>query len=230
MIGITKHVRGIKAMKLAGIALPVAMVLGACSTHQPTFPPLTERNKVTVSETIQRLELYAPASGLQLSARDNDAVGTFLAEYAQSGQGPLYVNVPATDANGLGVSQAKSMLGTRLASLGINPQSLQSGQYPSRPGQPAPVVVSYRRLATAPMDCSVGGDLVNTGNNQAFASFGCFQASNLAVLVDDPRQLLAPYTMDPTLAQKRTLTLQKYIDGEPTATPMPERQQVTVGE
>ncbi|HHL43003.1 MAG TPA: hypothetical protein ENJ42_05250 [Hellea balneolensis] len=228
-----KYLNGLKLRSISKLALMVtigASVLSACSTYQPTLGAQSERNKITVAQTIERLELYAPASGLKLSARDSDAVSDFLYQYAQTGQGPLYVNVPANAAQGLGVRQTQSLLNERLRAIGLSGGALQTGQYPSRPGVPAPVVVSYRRLATVPIDCSVGSNLIRTFNNQPQSNFGCFQAANLAAMIDDPRQLLAPHEFDALPAVKRTTTIENYIKGEPTATELPDRQQITVNE
>lgn len=222
----TQSIKTSKTLKGLAIALLVGTTIPACSTYQPTFDDVRANNKITVAETIERLELYAPPSGLKLSARDSDAVSNFLYQYANSGQGPLYVNIPASAAQGLGVRQTTSLLNERMRAMGVT-SGLQTGQYPSKPGVPAPVVVSYRRLATVPMDCQLGSNLIRTSNNQPQGNFGCAQAANLAAMIDDPRQLLAPYDVTDLPAVKRTTTIDNYIKGEPTASQMPDRQQIT---
>ena len=64
-----------------------ALTLGACTTYMPSHPPTVERNPIQISESIERLELYARQDGLSLSARDRDAVIGFLQSYGRHGDG-----------------------------------------------------------------------------------------------------------------------------------------------
>lgn len=217
----------LKSVISAGMA---AMVLSGCTMHQPSYPPTILRNKITVAETVERLELYAGQAGLHLSARDQDAVGDFLAQYARSGEGPLYINVPSNGQTSQGVAQATSIVQSYLGRLGLSGSAVQSGQYPAMPGAPSPVIVSYRRLTTAPINCSQGASLTHTANNQPYGNFGCAQTANLAALIDNPRQLLAPYEFDKGSTVRRMTVIDKYVAGEATATPRPEGQEVSAGD
>jgi len=82
----------------------------ACSAPQPSYGPTVMRNKIKVAESVERLELYARPNGMELSARDKFAVGQFIEGYRQNGNGPLFVNTPLTAGNGLGISQAQTMI------------------------------------------------------------------------------------------------------------------------
>jgi pilus assembly protein CpaD len=210
------------------IGLATILVTG-CTTYYPSHGPTNLRNKITVAETVERLELFTQPTGLNLSARDEDAVSDFIYEYGQSGQGPLYINVPGNTGNRVGIEQAKTSIVSRMRDMGIDGSVLQVGQYASKEGQPAPVVVSYRRLTTAPINCHQGSALTLTSRNQPYENFGCAQTANLAAMIDDPRQLLAPYDLDAPLAVRRTSVFQKYIEGQSTQTPRPGGQEVAAG-
>ena len=119
----------------------------------------------------------------------------FLQSYRQSGNGPIYLNIPSNAASGLGVQQAQALIRQNLSALGLNSAAMQSGQYQAFNGSPAPVVVSYRTLKTIPKDCRQLGDLTDTYANQTSDNFGCFHSANLAAMIDDPRQLLEPYDL-----------------------------------
>lgn len=216
-----------KPLVFCGVAMTV---LSAC-TAVPSYHGSTEgRNKITVAESIERMELYVQSNGLNLSARDQDAMGSFIAQYARYGEGPLYLNIPGTAASGIGVRQAQDMISQQLAGMGIGQGALQMGQYDAAPHTPAPVVVSYRRLSTVPMDCQMGASLTHTGDNQPYGGFGCMQSANLAALIDNPRQLLAPYDVAPISGERRAVVIGKYIKGEPTATPRPAGQEISASE
>ena len=105
---------------------------------------------------------------------------------------------------------------------------MQTGQYQTAYGSPAPVVVSYRTLKTVPQDCRQIGDITDTYTNQPSDNFGCFHTANLAAMIGDPRQLLEPYDMTIPDSQRRQTVYDKYIQGDNTASTQPDRQQVAV--
>ena len=206
----------------------IAATLTACSTPTASTGPAIFNNKIQVAESIERLELYTRPNGLELSARDQVAVNQFLQSYRQSGDGPIYLNVPSNAASGIGVQQAQSLIRQNLAALGLGRAAMQMGQYQTAHGNPAPVVVSYRTLKTVPQDCRQLGDLTDTYTNQPSDNFGCFHSANLAAMIGDPRQLIEPYDMTIPDSQRRQTVYDRYIAGENTASTQPDRQQITV--
>jgi len=218
----------ISQLNLATLVSLSFLAVTACSTPTSSGPPTIFKHKVQVAESIERLELYTRPTGLELSARDQVAVNQFLQAYAQQGEGPLYINVPAASAQGLGSQQAQAVIRQSLSRIGFRGAAVQTGQYQSPYGTPAPVVVSYRTLKTIPQDCRNIGDLTNTYNNQPNPNFGCFQTANLAAMIGDPRQLIQPYEMTVPDSQRRQTIYDKYIRGENPASALPDRQVVNV--
>jgi len=209
-------------------ALVSVFLLAACATPAPSYEPAAVRNAVQVAESIERLELYTRPNGLELSARDTLAVSQFLDGYAYSGDGPLFINLPANALSGLGTQQAEAKIRQLMAQSGISSAALQTGQYASAPGQPAPVIVSYRTLKAIPQNCDNGMNLLSTHSNQPHANFGCFQSANLAAMISDPRQLLEPYAAGTPNAQRRQVVYDKYIEGTPTSSEINPRQEIGV--
>jgi len=214
-------------IKMTAVAF-LTGTLSACAIPTATSPPSIFNNKVQVAESIERLELYTRPNGLELSARDQAAVSQFLQAYGHGGNGPLYVNIPSSAQSGLGAQQAQAMIRQNLSAIGLGRAQVQTGQYQSAQGSPAPVVVSYRTLKTIPQDCRQLGNMVDTYNNQPYDSFGCFHTANLAAMIGDPRQLIEPYDMTAPDSQRRQTIYDKYIAGENPASTQPDRQQVSV--
>lgn len=210
--------------RLAVSALCGAL-LTACAGYQTSYPPTAFRNQITVSETVERLEMYVGPAGYHLSPRDQDAVNGFVSGYAANGSGPLYMNLPR-GAAGSGIADAQSAIVQRLRVLGIAPGALQRGQYAAAPGRIAPVVISYRRLAAVPADCPPGR-LTETSTNQPREGFGCSQNANLAALIDNPRHLLSPYDFAPPPADRNVRVLTDHINKAPTGTPRPAGQEIS---
>lgn len=217
-----------KKSTLTACVLTAILGLSACAAPSMSYKPTQLRNPIKVAESIERLELYTRPNGLELSARDRLAVAQFLDGYGRSGEGALFVNRPANAVSGLGTQQAEAVIRTLMVQGGLNPNSVQTGQYASNPGAPAPVVVSYRTLRAIPEDCLAMGSLTDTYSNQPQGGFGCFQSANLAAMITDPRQLLEPYASGQPNAQRRQVIYDRYIQGEPTAAQVNPDQRVGV--
>ncbi len=218
-----------RTLKIAAITGLVSVLVSGCTMYEPSYGPTMLRNKITVAETVERLELYVGEAGLHLSARDLDAVGDFIGQYSASGEGPLYINTPSNSKNSRGVAQANSVIQSFLGRYGMSGAAIQTGQYAAKTAGPAPVIVSFKRVATVPIDCQQGASLTHTSNNQPYGNFGCAQTANIAALIDNPRQLLAPYDFDDASSVRRTTVLDNYNAGGTTATPRPAGQEIDAG-
>lgn len=211
-------------------AAALTVILSGCAA-QTTYkqPPITMRSPINVAESVERLELYTRPNGLELSARDKVAVAQFLDGYRQSGSGPLFINRPSAQAGSAGTRQAEAVIRGLMRDGGLNPSSLQGGQYQSNPNAPAPVVVSYRALRAIPDNCRRAESVTKSFSNQAPQNFGCFQSANLAAMISDPRQLIEPYEFGKPDAQRRQVIYDRFIQGETTGAAFPGRQVVNVG-
>jgi len=220
----------IKTSKLINLLSCGAIVLSfvACATPEKSSPPQYLKNKIQVTESVERLELYSRPEGMSLSARDQDALGEFLSLYGQFGDGPLYMNVP--NQRSAGISQTTHMVQNMLGQVGLAGAPVQQGQYQARPNQPAPVVLSYRRLKTVARDCSINHLITGTYSNQTHETFGCSANANLAAMIEDPRQLIHPHALAPSDMRRRQTVYDKYIRGENPASEQPGRQEVSSSE
>ena len=201
------------------------LTLSACLQGGHQLQPTHRMNPVKVAETVERVELYARPNGLELSQRDEHAVAAFLSAYAAEGSGPLYINRPDAAMQTAGVSQTNALIDRLMSHSGVNPMTAQSGTYYTRPGDPSPVILSYRRLKTVPQNCAYQGDLTLTHTNGVTPEFGCSASANLAAMISDPRQLLEPYASQAPNAQRRQVVYDRYIQGVSTASERPEGQQ-----
>ena len=203
----------------------VGLLFSACALPEPSYPANSLRNSIQIAETVERLELYSRPNGMELSVRDQQAVTQFLQAYGQHGDGPLYVNIPSISSNG--IHQTQAMVTQMVGNLGMR-GTIQSGQYQVGGAGPAPVIVSYRRLKSVPVDCSQSmSSLASTYNNQAYGGYGCAQTANLAAMIQDPRQLIEPYPTTLPNTQRRMTVYDRYIQGENPASELPDRQAIS---
>ncbi|MEM7728864.1 MAG: CpaD family pilus assembly lipoprotein [Pseudomonadota bacterium] len=212
------------AVRLAA-AVAAPLLLSGCLQGGQLHEPTHRLNPTQVAESVERMELYARPDGLVLSQRDEFAVTRFLQDYAAQGSGPIYINRPSAAAGSPGLVQTDALLGRLMGQAGLNPAAAQSGTYYTRPGDPAPVVLSYRTLRAVAQDCAHMGDLSVTHRNTVMPEFGCFASANLAAMITDPRQLIEPYATQTPNAQRRQVVYDRYIEGTGTASERPEGQQ-----
>lgn len=225
-------VRQMKPSKLTGLGIAViaVSVLSACAPSMQTLPSYEQVHKLTVAETVERMELYVRPQGMNLSARDRSAMQGFVNLYANQGDGGFYLNVPSNAAGAPGMRQAQAEIQNLLMRSGLSSAPIQSGQYNVPPNAPAPLVLSFRRLAMQPINCALDGNLARTANNQVYYNFGCAQQSNFAAMIGDPQQLIAPYARTAPNATRRTIGFDAYVEGEDPSSELPERQSVSANE
>lgn len=216
--------RSIKTLSTLALTTALgASVLGGCASAVQEMPS-HRMHPTVVAESVERLELYARPGGMSLSARDMSAVDQFIQTYAAHGAGPIFINRPGGHEDGLGVRETDTIIRTAMLGAGLNPANAQSGSYFVAPGNPAPIVVSYKTLRTVPQRCTDIGQLGSVGNNGATPQFGCVAAANLGAMISDPRQLLGPLPAGLPNAQRRQVIYDKYIQGATTAATRPAGQ------
>ncbi|HRH20723.1 MAG TPA: CpaD family pilus assembly lipoprotein [Brevundimonas sp.] len=87
------------------------------------------------------------------------------------------------------------------------------------PDPRAPIVVGYARLQAVTYDCSrQWGSLTRHADNGPAQGLGCATISNMAAQIADPRDILGQRPMAPSDASRRTVVIQHYRQGQPTAT------------
>jgi len=217
-------------LKQALVVSAMGLMVTACAAPQAIPGPSINNSQITISESIERLELYARPNGMSLSSRDQSAVAEFLAAYGQFGDGPLYINVPGAQSGSIGTQQSAQLVRQTMAQMGMGVGAIQSGQYQSNPAAPSPVVVSYRRMKVVPQDCRTLANLMDTHANRPMPSFGCAYHANLGAMIRDPRQLLEPYALGQPNAERRRTVYDKYIAGELTGAEKPGDQERSTDE
>ena len=66
--------------KSAIICAASALMLNACATPEPSYPPHAVRNPIEIAETVERLELYARPEGFELSGKDHPIIPVMLGD------------------------------------------------------------------------------------------------------------------------------------------------------
>ena len=201
--------------------LALAAWLPACTT--PTAD-LGQHQATAVAETFR--------SSMAIDPRDNgltwaqqSQLAAIAAEYQARGHGPLVISYPQGAANEDAAIGAISEARTFFYEQGINWRQIAGGAYDARGAHSGELIFSFTRYAAVAPECGSSWDnLAMEYDNQRHANFGCAMAANLAAMVADPRDLVAPRTMgDPDTGRRQTV-IDLYRAGESTASNRSEHE------
>jgi len=124
-----------------------------------------------------------------------------------------------------------------LAASGVSPPVIATRRYrPVTPIKFATLRLSYPKMIAEAGPCGLwprdlGPNIEGIDpSNHAHWNFGCTQHRNLAAMVDTPADLVQPRGDTPAYPARRTLVLDKYRKGEPTATKNPEAEKAKISD
>lgn len=192
--------------RLAVLAVSAAVLAACAPAYQPHSLVLdADRHQPVVTQEIARLDL-PPAR--QIFPADAPAVEAFLRDYRNVGHGPVLVSVPpGEDAAGVAedVRAIARISGMAAPEIAVAVSTSDGG---------SPYNLTFVRYRAHAPEC--GQDwpsLATTRRSETYANFGCANAANLAAMIVDPADLLAPREMAPADAERRINALNAYRGG-----------------
>jgi pilus assembly protein CpaD len=102
--------------------------------------------------------------------------------------------------------------------IGVEPRRIEIAGYRAAASETAPpVVVSYTVYEATPAPCgNFSRNLAFAPLNQLTPNYGCASQNNLAVMVENPRDLVTPRAEGAADQGRRQTTLDKYRLGQAT--------------
>lgn len=215
-----------------------AGTLGACATFAPEAPEgppvasAADRHVIAVEQTSERLEIVVAAGDSSLSSKSRADLQALAGRYLRFGHGALILSAPAGGANAAAAETIAQQAHASLVEAGVSYAAVAASTYDAVGESEAPVVVAFARFEAHAPECAPlwAQDLAHQSNNQPWGSFGCATQANLAALVEDPHDLLAPRGEDPRSADRRTTVLEAYAAGEVTHAERSEQEHVAVSD
>jgi len=203
-----------KRISLLKICVAIAAVsLSACAVTpngpEDYFDPNT-RFPINVEPRMMILRL--PYNGqVMLDQNATGQLARFAQDYMQHGSGTIAVSASNRFPN------APTLVADQLLQLGVARGQIMVGNSDA-PDLNDDVKVTYiRYVANTPACGDWSVDLTKTSRNLPPPNFGCATQRNIAAMVADPRDLLAPENgVGQPDAQRRLTVLDKYRKGEAT--------------
>jgi pilus assembly protein CpaD len=168
---------------------------------------------ITVEPSYQSLKLnYAPADS-GISPADQARFDNFIADYEAHGNGAIAVSAPA------GVN-SQGMIGyfaQRINEMGVSKDHILVATHDA-PESDQRVEINYVSYEAHTDKCGDWSEnLAFTADNLTPKNFGCAVQQNIAAQIADPRDLMAPRTMQDASAVRRATVMGNYEAGKITS-------------
>jgi pilus assembly protein CpaD len=226
----------------AAAVLRAAIVLGfgglvcACNTDQqitgiPDAPTdYRMRHPITVSEAPRTLQLFIGANRNSLTPMQRAQVLAFAESWKSEATGGVLIDLPTGTSNAPAAVSASHEVQSILAATGVPPGAMRVRGYPAGPASLGTIKITYPKITAQAGPCGVWPEDIGPSynrdyfENQQYWNFGCASQRNLAAMVENPADLVQPRAETPAYTMRRTVVVDKYRQGQSTATTYPSSQ------
>jgi pilus assembly protein CpaD len=224
---------------IVGLAIRAAIVGGcalfvcACNTDQqvaavPDVPSdYRLRHPITMSEADHTLEIFVGSSRGDLNPTQRAQVLAFAQTWRHEATGGVVVDLPIGTSNEHAAAGAMRTIRSILAASGVPPNGVLVRGYHPPALNLATIRISYPRITAQAGPCGMWPEDIGASANRGFFenatywNFGCATQRNLAAVVDNPADLVQPRAETPAYEMRRTTVIEKYREGNSTATTYP---------
>lgn len=211
------------SLPMQALSLCAVLLAGSCAapTNDGTvFADGLRNHPITVAPHYETLRVAFSDASAGLSTEDGTKLAGFVEDYLSRGDGAISVSAPA----GPDSSAALSYFGEHLAHMGVPRSRILVGTHDSANGNTR-VEVGYIVYAAKTDACGNWTvDAGDTAQNLPMPDFGCSNQHNLAAMVSDPRDLIAPRGMSPSDATRRETVIGTYEKAQSTSAQKSQEQ------
>jgi pilus assembly protein CpaD len=191
-------------------SLAAVLLAGSCAAPNDSglVADGVANHPITVEPSSKALSIAFAGPNSGLSPQDEARVDDFVADYLARGHGAISISVP----QGPGSNDTVTWFGEHFAEMGVPRSRILVGTHDG--GGVELGYVSYVAHTDECGDWSV--NVADTASNLPMPNFGCATQHNLAAMVADPRDLVAPRAMTDADAKRRAIVTDKYEKGQIT--------------
>jgi pilus assembly protein CpaD len=180
------------------------------AAHDAPITP-TEQFAITVSSAPDQILLAPHASGVSNSQAD--ALAALVNRWREAGAETITIMAP-TAGQSLAYHSTVA-IEAALEELGVSPDRIRLGGYDAGQRIGAPIAVGFKSYKAQGPQCGHDwNDFTNSRDNDVNHNFGCATTANMAAMIANPADLLAPRQTDPADASRRETILSKYRQGQ----------------
>jgi pilus assembly protein CpaD len=199
---------------LRAASIVAVVLVGSCSGPDDDPPKLfadgAANHPIDVEPSYQSIKV---AFSGDLSPDDASRFTAFVQDYISRGNGAITVSAPT----GSGSTAAITYFGEQLAALGVPRARILVGTHDAV-GADERVEIGFVSYVAHTDSCGDWSqDVAATETNLPTINFGCAVQHNIAAMVADPRDLIAPRPMGDSDTKRRETVMTQYEAGQPTA-------------
>jgi pilus assembly protein CpaD len=226
--------RAVRLLAIAGCAAMLTTALAGCNTTQEVVTgsvpsDYRQRHPIVIKEGPRTVELFIGDKRGTLTGVQRAEVLSFAREWRREATGGILIDVPAGTTNAAAAASAVQEVRAILAGAGVPPEAVElRPNTPSSPGKLATMRLHYPRVTADAGPCGLWPeDLGPTWDrehleNREYWNLGCANQKNLAAMVENPADLVQPRGDIPPYSARRNTVLDKYRQGQATATVYPD--------
>ena len=180
-----------------------------------------KRHPIQLSEREQTLDMPIASSSYGISAANASAIEGFARAYKRSANGTFTIMLPQGSANERAAASISPKIIDIVSKVGVPRHRISTvSYYAGDHGSAAPVRLSFGAVRAEVGECGKWDtDLGNHKENRNYSNFGCASQKNLAAIIANPADLIAPRGQSPLDAARRADVIDKYRKGEESQTP-----------
>src|ERR1700719_2262214 len=225
--------RGKAAALRAAIVVGCGVLVCGCQPDQkitaaPDVPTdYRMRHPITITEAGRTLQLFIGANRGALTGQQRAELLAFAQSWKQEATGGVLIDLPTGTVNEAAAAAALREIQSILAATGVPPKTMMVRNYPANARTLATVRITYPKITAQAGPCGMWPEDIGPSynrdyfENQPHWNFGCANQRNLAAMVENPSDLVQPQHETPPYTMRRTKVMEKYRDGESTATQYP---------
>ncbi len=182
------------------------------------------RHPISIQEKDRTVLVFVGNKRGGLTPAQRADVLSFARAWKRESTGGVVIEVPAGTPNARAANDTLHEVQSILSAAGLPPGGVQVRPYhPAEPGRFAAIRLNYPRLGADAGPCGQWPNNLGPSfddsyvGNRAYYNLGCAMQRNLAAMVDNPADLVQPRGETPAYTARRSVMLDKYRKGDPTA-------------
>jgi pilus assembly protein CpaD len=160
----------------------------------------------------ESLAVEVPVGARGLSPNQQVDVYRFLHRYRREATGPLAIVLPARGGDTVAVRRSLRDIRGFAAEAGIDYRVQRGSAHHGPAGGPPAIRLAYQRPVAVPPPCDHWTEDVGRNDPRIpYPNWGCATQRNLALMVDNARDLQQPQEEDPRSSERRSVTWSAYV-------------------
>ena len=179
----------------------------------------SHRHPIMVTQQPTTLSIRVSRGSYGMSPHQRAQVISFLERYrgVDAGNTRLIIEAPSGTTNEVASMQAVAEIRALMSEIGFDAAKVGVEPVQANGDQQAPIRISYLRyVAEGPQCGKWPSNLGESSANLNYPNLGCATQANLAAMIANPADLVAPRTSTPGSGERSHTMWEKYVKGEST--------------